>query len=257
MVQEGFPFFGTGAGEINKALTQPGYFDPWSSRNMLVADDPAQPAPRTVGDPVAQRNIYAGGMVFSGRLDRPTIDHRQYMERELDMHNVHQSFAVRQRVMDHMGNSDMLVIWFTDTMPGVPKASQSMDAMAVMDEWMANIRANPRKSVRENRPPQAVDSCFDVEGKLIYAGDDAWDGILDDKPAGPCTQRFPVYGTSRIVAGAPLHGSMYKCALKPVEQAIVDGTYAPWVPSATQEETLKQIFPQGVCDYSKPDQGRP
>ena len=257
MVQEGFPFFGTGDGEIGKLLTVPGYFDPWSSRNMLAADDQAQPVPRTVGDPVAQRNIYAGGMVFSGRLDRPTIDHRQYMERELDMHNVHQSFVVRQRVMDHMGDSDMLVIWFTDTVPGVRKASQSMEAMAVMDEWMANIRANPHRSVRENRPPQAVDSCFDVEGKLIYAGDDAWDGILDDNPAGPCTQRFPIYGTSRIVAGAPLHGSMYKCALKPVEQAIVDGTYAPWVPSAAEEDTLKKIFPEGVCDYSKPDQGRP
>ena len=34
MVQEGFPFFGTTAAEIQKALTIPGYFDPWSRRNM-------------------------------------------------------------------------------------------------------------------------------------------------------------------------------------------------------------------------------
>ncbi len=34
------------------------------------------------------------------------------------MHNVHQSFAVRKRVLERMGNSDMMVIWFTDTMPG-------------------------------------------------------------------------------------------------------------------------------------------
>jgi hypothetical protein len=33
MTQETFPFFGTGAAEINKALAIPGYFDPWSRRN--------------------------------------------------------------------------------------------------------------------------------------------------------------------------------------------------------------------------------
>jgi hypothetical protein len=173
------------------------------------------------------------------------------------MHNVHQSFAVRQRVLERMGNSDMLVIWFTDTMPGVPKASQSMDAIAVMDEWVRNIQRNPHKSIRRNRPARAVDSCFDVTGKLIYAGDDAWHGILDDKPAGPCTQRFPLYSTSRIVAGAPIEGGIYKCALKPVEQAVADGDYLPWSPTAEQVGRLKKIFPGGVCDYSRPDRARP
>ncbi|HWJ04377.1 MAG TPA: DUF6351 family protein [Steroidobacteraceae bacterium] len=257
MVQETFPFFGTNQAEINKALTIPGYFDPWSRKNMLTAAGPNVPAPRTVGVFSAMRAVYDRGMVFHGELNRPTIDHRQYMERELDMHNVHQSFAVRQRVIDRTGNSDLLVIWFTDTVPGTPKASQSMEALAVMDEWMRNIAANPKAGIAGNRPARAVDSCFDVQGKLIYAGADAWDGIIDDKPAGPCTQKFPLYSTSRIVAGAPIEGGIYKCALKPVEQAVMDGTYAPWSPTAQDVATLKQIFPSGVCDYSKPDQARP
>jgi hypothetical protein len=256
-VQEGFPFFGTSQTEINKAVADPSYFDPWSRRNINLSPGPGLPAPRTAGDPIAQRAAYTSGHVFSGQLDRPTIDHRQYMERELDMHNSHQSFAARQRVLAKMGHSDGMVIWFTDTMPGVPKASQSLDAIAVMDEWMANIRANPGKSLRETRPARAVDSCFDVQGQLIYAGDDAWNGILDDKPAGPCTQRFPLYGTSRIVAGAPIEGGIYRCALKPVAQAVADGTYAPWVPSAAQVAQLQQVFPSGVCDYGRADQARP
>lgn len=256
-VQEGFPFFGTSAAEVNKALTIPGYFDPWSRRNINLSPAAGLPAPRTEGDPIAMRAAYTSGHVFSGQLDRPTIDHRQYMERELDMHNSHQSFAARQRVLAKMGHSDAMVIWFTDTMPGVPKVSQSLEAVAVMDEWMANIRANPGKSLRETRPARAVDSCFDVTGALIYGGDDAWDGILDNKPAGPCTQRFPLYGTSRILAGAPIEGGIYRCALKPVDQAVADGTYAPWVPSAAQVAQLKAVFPAGVCDYSRPDQARP
>lgn len=254
MIQEGFPFLGT----LADVMADPLKFDPWSKRNMRVSKDPAAvPAPRTIADPVATRAAYTSGMVFSGQIPLPTIDHRQYMERELDMHNAHQSFAVRKRVIQKMGNSDHLVIWFTDTRPGVPKASQSLDALAVMAEWMANIKANPGRSVAENRPPRAVDSCFDVQGQLMFSGPTVWDGILNDHPKGACTLAFPIYATSRIVAGAPLEGGIYQCALKPVDTAVADGTYAPWVPSATAVSKLKQIFPSGVCDYSKPDRARP
>jgi hypothetical protein len=257
MVQETFPFFGTSQAEINKALTIPGYFDPWSRKNMNLSPAAGMPAPRTRGDFSAMRAAYTSGHVFGGQLNVPAIDHRQYMERELDMHNSHQSFAVRKRVLNRMGHSDNLVIWFTDTQPGVPKASQTFEALAVMDEWMTNILANPEKSIAENKPARAVDSCFDLNGQLTHAGPGVWSGILDDQPAGPCTTAFPLYSTSRIVAGAPLEGGIYRCALKSVRQAVADGVYAPWAPSADEIAQLEQIFPEGVCDYSLPDQARP
>jgi hypothetical protein len=257
MVQETFPFFGTSQAEINKALTIPGYFDPWSRKNMNLSPAAGMPAPRTRGDFSAMRAAYTSGHVFGGQLNVPAIDHRQYMERELDMHNSHQSFAVRKRVLNRMGHSDNLVIWFTDTQPGLPKASQTFEALAVMDEWMTNILANPKKSIAENKPARAVDSCFDLNGQLMHAGADAWSGILDDRPAGPCTAAFPLYGTSRIVAGAPLEGGIYRCALKSVRQAVADGVYAPWVPAEDEIVQLERIFPEGVCDYGLPDQARP
>ena len=71
------------------------------------------------------------------------------------------------------------------------------------------------------------------------------------------TRLFPLFADSRIVAGAPFEGGIYKCALKSVDTALADGTYRPWVPDDASVAKLKQIFPQGVCDYSKPDQGRP
>lgn len=257
MVQEGFPFFGTSSAEINKALTVPGYFDPWSRRNQLPGATDDSPAPRTVGDPIAMRAAYTSGHVFAGRLDVPTLDHRQYMERELDMHNVHQSFATRKRIEQRMGQHDNQVVWFTDTVPTKSKASQTLDALMVMDAWMANIRANPHLTIAQNKPAKAVDSCFDTDGKLMYAGADVWNGILDEKPAGACTQAFPLYGTSRTVAGAPIEGGIYRCALKSVDTALTDGTYGNWAPTADEVATLKKIFPGGVCDYSKPDQARP
>lgn len=257
MAQETFPFFGTDAAEIQKAMTIPGYFDPWSRKNMKLAPDAVTPAPRTVGDPLAMQAAYSSGHVFDGQLEVPAIDHRQYMERQLDMHNAHQSFAVRQRVTARMGHSDNLVIWFTDTLPGQSKASQSLEALMVMDQWLANLRANPRAGVAGNKPAQAVDACFDLQGQPIARGAGVWDGVLDDRGAGACTARFPLYGTSRTVAGAPIHGAMYRCALKSVEQALADGSYGAWRPTQEQVATLKQIFPTGVCDYGQPDQALP
>lgn len=257
MVQETFPFFGTSAAEINRALTIPGYFDPWSSKNMLASVGAGQPMPRSVGDPIAMRAAYTSGHVFSGKLDVPAIDHRQYLERELDMHNSHQSFASRERVLQKMGNSDNMVIWFTDTVPTEPRASQSLEALAVMDRWLSNIRSNPERGIAGNKPAEATDACYDLQGQLIYRGNDAWNGILDGNAPGVCTQAFPIYRTSRIVAGAPIEGGIYKCALKSVDQAVADGAYAPWSPSAAEIAQLKQIFPTGVCDYSRPDQARP
>lgn len=257
MVAEGFPFFGTSNAEITKALTVPGYFDPWSARNKTMPPADAEPAPRTRGDFVAQRRAYTTGHVFAGRLSVPVIDHRQYLERELDMHNVHQSFATRARLLKNQGHADNVVVWFTDTMPGQPKASQTLDALAVMDEWMGALRANPAAGVLGNKPARAVDSCFDLQGRLIASGSGVWDGILDTRPAGACTQRFPLYTSSRIEAGAPIDGGIYRCALKPVAAAIADGSYGAWSPTPEQQAQLERIFPSGVCDYTRPDLARP
>ncbi|MBS0305872.1 MAG: hypothetical protein JSR43_10925 [Proteobacteria bacterium] len=256
MVQETFPFFGTSAAEIQKALTIPGYFDPWSRKNMNAAT-PGQPAPRTHGDARAMRAAYTSGHVFSGRLEVPAIDHRQYMERELDMHNSHQSFALRKRVQEHGSDPRNLVVWFTDTLPNTPKASNTFDALALMDQWLTNIRAHPRRGVAGNRPAAAVDSCFDKSGAPMASGPRVWDGILNNRPAGACTQAFPIYRTSRIVAGAPIEGGIYNCAKKPLARALADGTFAPWVPDRSERAQLQQIFTEGVCDYSRPDQARP
>lgn len=263
MVQEGFPFLGS----VDEVLADPSKFDPWSSRNMNLSPDGVTPAPRTQGDLIAINAAYESGMVFDGQLDIPIIDWRHYLEEVLDMHNSHQSFSARQRIRNRMGHSDNQVIWFTDARPTIlddpeePEPRDEFDqtwmALEVLHEWLMNIRANPERSIGENRPAAAVDSCFNTQGELIASGADVWDGILDDRPAGTCTQQFPTYTTSRIIAGGPIEGSVFKCTLKSVDTALADGTYGSWMPTPGQVDRLKEIFPQGVCDYSKPDQGRP
>jgi Tannase-like family of unknown function (DUF6351) len=248
MVPEGFPFTGG---------FSPENFDPWSSRQMnLSPDGGTTPAPRTEGNTEAMHAAYTSGMVFDGKIDIPVIDWRHYLEDELDMHHSHQSFATRQRLVDRRGNAANQVIWFTDARPA-RAFDQTPMAFAVMDEWIRNIKAHPERSVADNRPAAAVDSCFDTNGQLIASGPDVWNGVLSDAPPGACTQRFPLNSTSRRVAGGPFRGGIFKCQRRSVSDAIDAGVYGPWEPTAAEQARLEQIFPAGVCDFSKSDAGRP
>jgi hypothetical protein len=130
-------------------------------------------------------------------------------------------------------------------------------ALAVMDQWLGNMRAHPALGVAGNKPADAVDRCFATNGTPIYAGPDAWNGILNGGPPGRCASLFPIHGTSRTVAGGPFDEELYKCKLQPVTAAIDRGLYGSWQPSDTAVDRLRQIFPTGVCDYSKGDEGRP
>lgn len=249
MVQEGSPFYPPGVIDFSN-------WDPWSYRNQVFSTSLLSPAPRTEGSVKAMRAVYKAGLVFMGNIDIPIIDWRPYLEDELNMHNSHQSFAARQRIRDARGKSDNQVIWFSDYVSGqVP--DQTPEALDVMDEWMMNILTNPWKGVKGNKPPRAVDRCFDASGNEMAAGKHVWDGILDDKPDGACTKVFKIYSTSRQVAGGPFKGSIFKCHLKSVKKAIADGDYGMWNPTPDEQALLKHIFPEGVCDFSKPDVGLP
>ena len=259
MVPEGFPYNGTSAAEIQKVQDDPSYFDVWSRRNMNAWNPaaPNVPAPRTHGDVAAMRAAYESGLVFTGQIDIPIINWHPYLEHRLDMHNVHQAFAARKRIVDRMGSAGHQVIWFTETRGAAAPFDQRPMALEVMDEWLANIRATPDAGIAANRPGRATDACFDTDGSPMAAGDEVWAGILDPRPKGECTLKFPIYSTSRIVAGGPIEGGIFKCALKPVDTAVTDGTYGSWTPDPAQLAMLHAIFPEGVCDWSKPDQGRP
>jgi hypothetical protein len=253
MVQEACPYIST-----SPAVCAVLGVDIWSQRNMnLSPDGGLTPAPRREGNREAQYAAYRSGMVFRGKIDIPLIDWRNYLERRLDMHSSRQSFAARARMLRYDGDASNQVIWFTDTpLTGNP-FDQTPLALQVMDDWMANIRAHPDRTVAANKPAAAVDSCFDTGGSLMASGQDVWAGILDDRPAGACTAQFPTYTTSRMVAGGPMTADVFACHLQPVEEAIAHGLYAPWLPSADDVARLHAIFPQGVCDYTKGDLGLP
>jgi Tannase-like family of unknown function (DUF6351) len=241
MVPEGAPFVPGGT------------FDPWSARNMMLSPDGGvTPAPRTEGDLGAIRAAYDNGLVFRGHIDIPIIDWRHYLEDFLNMHNSRQSFASRLRIIEAKGNADNQVIWFTDARPSGPQTDAIGQAFQVMDQWLTSMRAQPDRGVVGNKPELATDRCFATDGTQIAAGPHVWDGVLDNQPAGLCTQRFQIHSTSRIIAGGPFDEDSFKCRLQPVANAIALGVYGDWRPDKAQQARLEQIFPTGVCDYRRP-----
>jgi hypothetical protein len=227
-------------------------FDPWSIRNANIQRNQYGVAPRTEGSIDAMHAAYTSGHVFVGKVDIPLIDARHYLDPVLDMHHSQQSFATRQRMLDGQGHADNQVIWFAER-----PYDNTMMAFHVIDEWMTNIQNNPDRSVVENKPAAAVDKCFDAEGDLIAEGPEVWDGILNEEPEGACTQAFPPYSTSRIVAGGNIKGDVFKCHLQTVDEAIGAGVYDGISLTEQNIARLKEIFPDGVCDYTKGDVGRP
>jgi hypothetical protein len=175
MVQEGSPFYPPGVIDLTN-------WDPWSYRNQVFSIT-GIPAPRQEGNIAAMRAVYESGLVFRGGIDIPIIDWRHYLEDELDMHNSHQSFASRKRLLNFDGDSSNQVIWFTDVVDPNARFDQTPEALEVIDEWMANMHANPSGGAAGNKPPRATDRCFDENGNEIASGPTVWDGIIDRKPA--------------------------------------------------------------------------
>lgn len=236
-----------------KADASPAMLDPWDRLNInLSPDDGVTPAPRSQGSLAAMRAAYTSGQVFTGRIDIPIIDVRWYLEPLLDMHHTQQSFATRARLLKTPARDGNQVIWI-----GAPPYNPTREALALVDEWLSNLRRSPWAGIARNKPAGAADKCFDQTGRTLAAGDNVWDGILDHQSDGACTRIFRPYTTSRMQAGGDMAGDIFKCQTMPLDAALARGVYAAVNFTPEERARLAQIFPEGVCDYSLPDAGLP
>src|SRR5207237_1672886 len=91
------------------------------------------------------------------------------------------------------------------------------------------------------KPADLVDAC--------WTRDDHPQKIVERQmPAsGRCNELYPASSFPRGVAGGPLAADVIKCQLKPVSPSDYKATF-----TADEMTRLKQMFPGGVCDSSKP-----
>ena len=199
------------------------------------------PSPnRVVADQPSLAIAYRSGLFNqANNMHIPIIDIRGHDVEEI--HHDYRSYVMRARLDKANGHHNNQVIW-TGPAPLVGDAAFPKNALTVMDSWLAAIEADKSaiplaEKVVKNKPAAAHDLCTNGDGTEI-------------PNAAACAAANPYYQEPRMVAGEPFTGDILKCQLKPLSMA----DYAGAIPALTaaQFTALQALFPNGVCDYSKP-----
>ncbi|MFL5911408.1 MAG: DUF6351 family protein [Gaiellaceae bacterium] len=185
-------------------------------------------------------NAYRSGMIDEANdLDQvPIIDCRGPDVGAF--HDAYRAFAMRARLEREHGTHANQLIWegpielFGDT-------QCVKNSFAAMDRWLTAVEGDhsgnplPAKIIHD-KPSDLSDRCYDGNGDK-----------LEDKICGQAV--VATYGTPRMVAGDAITTDDNKCRLKPLNRA---DDYGPLGLTDAQWATMQKIFPNGVCDFSKP-----
>jgi hypothetical protein len=250
-----------GLATLNRGLIDVGQFlDLNEGIGGMDIDFRPQPE-RTVGDARAIEAAYRTGRIISGRAlaNVPIVDFRPYTDMlpNGDNHMKLHSFSLRERLVRENGHAEnhVLLVTHSGQRSGFGSAYSSTqrnevlyDALAQLDRWLTALAEDdsgdplPARVVRA-RPADFVDACWTEDGRKI-AETQIYDG------PGECGRLYPSFSVPALIAGAPLVDDVVKCQLKPLDRS----DYA--VPfTAEQWGRLGQIFPEGVCDWTRPGVG--
>ena len=218
---------------------------------------------RSVADPGALDIAYRSGIVSSGKnlAKVAIIDSRGYDEGpgSTDIHYNWRSFEERARLDTQAGDHDNQVIWRYGTalLPATPAqiAAVTTKSFLTMDTWLSTLNTQaPKASLNAERthaqvvaakPAAAIDFCF-LTGDVNFATP-VTDQVTCDADA-----RLKFFSSPHQVAGGPLAENILKCQLKPLAFSDYPGITL----SAGQQARLNAVFPNGVCDWTKPGVGQ-
>ncbi|MGW4248954.1 DUF6351 family protein [Nocardia sp. NPDC004722] len=216
--------------------------------------DPAgTPVPeRTDADPDALRAAYHDDILLGaglGLATTPIIDQRVDMNTAgplWDVHTTGWGFVLRDRLLHANGSSANQVILENRNTPADSAAAGAYE-LAAMDRWLTALDADHSgKSLRDkviaDKPADLTDGCFLSPTDIVRQS-------LSDP--GTCASAFPAGTDPRRQAGEPGRENILKCALRPL-----DFTSYPVAFTAAEQDRLRQVFPAGVCDYTRPGVGQ-
>ncbi|MET0335380.1 MAG: DUF6351 family protein, partial [Rhizobacter sp.] len=184
----------------------------------------------------------------------------QITEEHYDFRN----YVIRNRILKHWGNHDNQVLWRYKTSP----SNLDERRFVTMDAWLARVEADTstrtlREKIVAGKPASAVDSCYRAD-RGVWSTDAAYCNTAANPSQAstitgtgatalysPGLDEWPVFRDTRVASGEGLASDIMKCQLKPL--TITDYFVAF---SADQWNRLRAVFPDGVCDYSKPGVGQ-
>ena len=196
---------------------------------------------RTVHHADATKRAYQGGRILGGGggLASTAIITRSGGNDLLvagDVHLRYHSFSIRQRIINANGHANNQVI--------VGNLAPSELLIDQMGAWLTAVVADTSNRSRAakvvaNKPADVVDACWTTAGVKIVEPQ-----VLEG--TGQCNVLFPRGVPPEYVAGAPIELDAIKCHLKRVDMSDYKAAF-----TSQQRARLSQIFPKGVCDWSK------
>jgi len=197
-------------------------------------------------DPRTIRTAYRAGQITDGRRlqDVAILELRGYSEAG-EVHTSYHSYAMRARLDQRNGHHKNQVIWTAIPVAPIlptPVKEVTDKAFLALDRWLAAVEADTSNRSRAqkiiaNKPADVTDACF-VHGAQVST-------------SATCDGAARPFDRHRGVAGAPMTNDVIKCQLKPLRASDYKQAL-----SAQDIATLKKAFPTGVCDWSRPAQGR-
>jgi hypothetical protein len=213
-------------------------------------------AARSQGDLVAIRAAYRTGRLTSGGgglAATPIIDYRNYLDDQKDgnIHLRYHSFSLRERLTKANGYADNHVMFTEDSRGGNTASAVGREAIAQMDRWLTKLADDPSNDspivkIRRAKPADLVDAC--------WTRGDAPQKIAETQTrelSSRCAQIYPTASFPREVAGSPVASDIIKCSVRPIQASDYKTPF-----SADELARLKKIFPEGVCDWSRPGVGQ-
>lgn len=240
-------------------------------------------------DPELEALLYrVGAVIGRGALDEtPFLDLAPYLDL-VPVANIHEAvrpFTIRARLRN--GGSDVSQSIFRGVLTQPDVFPVIDEWLARIEEADRGYGLDPAVTLADNKPYEAEDRCSfgtvggrlelprrlllplgaeapllpQLEAILPLPGVELLAGSLPDAEAsvrvdipedfdsglGPCSIALPVTGTPRMAAGGPLSDDVLRCQLKAVDRN-------DYVKPLTDEQVamLESVFPEGVCDYSRP-----
>ena len=205
-------------------------------------------------DPQARKRALESGRILSGGAGlafTPIIDYRTYMDHTEggNIHMLIHQFSTRQRMLNANGYADNHVMQIGGQWEFNEEAPDLGELFMQMDQWLISIKQDRSdvtvaQKVILNKPASLNDACWDNTGeeRIKIEEDQTFRG------SGRCNELYPAYPTPRHVAGGPLANNIVSCHLRPINSA----DYAVGF-TQVQYAELSEVFPEGVCDWSKGD----
>lgn len=223
---------------------------------------------RSQADPEALAIAYRSGIVSDGQhlAQVPIIDLRGFDDERITpdptkppvtigIHHVWRSFALRARLDAANGNHANHVMWRYPAVLVAPSSPDSATAIltrqsfTMMDQWLTAMKADimsttPQARIAAAKPAGAFDFCNKpISPTNLFSTTQVTDFAVCDSD-----RALVPHASPRQIAGGPVAENVLKCQLRPINRA----DYNPVGLSDDQFNRLQAVFPDGVCDFTKP-----